>query len=507
MLERILIRGELSIWIHVGRVSAGLAAAVGILLGMLGLPWGWWIAIGGGAVWLWLEAVAWRARRERTWLTLHPDGMEVESREGHQAIHDSQISAVALHTKKNLMNGELTSVTRKFTIWAENWPEPILMENRIKIGKIDPLAGLIQRLLDRLRTQMEEAISRGGTASGENWHLSRSALTVGPPPHDEQLPLAEVAAIEPREGQMCVWRRGVEAAVARLPLAGRNVCLLPAVFKPFLAEGSKSALGQVDNGGLGRVLFERRTNQSTIIVLAIVSLGLVAFGAALLELFQRNRADDGLFVAGCIFVVIGLFLGLLGIGFGFSSFRCHEQGVWKKTLLGSRSLLFADVGRFQFSAVKHYHHGAYLGTQVTMRFIPAVSGGKTLKFSTRVKGEDDDLDRLRDVVSRQLSDDMAERFAAGESVPWTKNLEFTPDGIRYRAIGFIVRKAPQLLRYENYGAWELGRGVFRLFARGDKKALMTEQTSAENFYPGFFFLQRLMSESVAAGTAEEAVVR
>src|SRR6476661_731770 len=140
MPERILIRGELSVWVHVGRALAALATVVGVIAGLLGESWGWWVTGGGGLVWLWLEAIAWRARRTKTWLTLHPDGMEVESRDGHIAIHDSQVSAVALVTKKNLMNGELTSVTRKFTIWAENWPEPILMENQIKIGKIDPLA-------------------------------------------------------------------------------------------------------------------------------------------------------------------------------------------------------------------------------------------------------------------------------------------------------------------------------------------------------------------------------
>src|SRR5690349_12969150 len=140
MPERILIRGELSVWEHVGRVLALLTAVIGIIAGVAVESWGWWVAGGAGLIWLWLENIAWRARRTKTWLTLHPDGMEVESRDGHVAIHDSQVSAVALFTKKNLANGELTSVTRRFTIWAENWPDPILMENRLKIGRMDPLA-------------------------------------------------------------------------------------------------------------------------------------------------------------------------------------------------------------------------------------------------------------------------------------------------------------------------------------------------------------------------------
>jgi hypothetical protein len=493
MPDRILIRGEISVWVHVSRVLAGVAAVVGVVVAAGGESLGWWLAGGGAAASLWLEAVAWQARRLRAWLTLHPDGMEIESRAGDRAIHDSQVSAIALQTKKNLANGELTSVTRRFTIWAENWPEPIVMENRIKVGGFDPLAGLIQRLLERLRVRMEQDIGRGGTASGDNWHLSRSALTVGRPPHDEQLPLSDVAAVEPREGQMCIWRRGVAAAAARLPLAGRNVCLLPAVIGPFLDEGAKApAVGLADSGSLGRVLFEKRASRSVLIVLSIVTIGLLAVGAMLLEMARENPADPEPLGPGCIFLAIGLLLGLLDVWLVFSAFRCHENGVWKTTLLGSRSLRFDELARFQYSAVKHYHHGAYLGTQITMRFAPQATGGRTLKFSTRTKGEDDDLERLRDAVSKLLAERMAQRFAAGEVVPWTKNIEFAPEGMRYRAIGFVVRKSPQTLRWENYVRWEMSSGVIRLFSRGVKKAVMTESAAAENFWPGFFFLQNLM---------------
>jgi len=199
-------------------------------------------------------------------------------------------------------------------------------------------------------------------------------------------------------------------------------------------------------------------------------------------------------------------LGLLGVWLGWSVFRCHENGVWKQTPLGARSLRYDDVGRFQYSAVKHYHHGAYLGTQITMRFVPATPGAKTFKYSTRTKGEDDDLERLRDSVSRNLAQRMAEKFAAGEVVPWTKNMEFTTDGIRYRAIGFVGRKLSEVLRWEDYVRWEMSGGTIRLFARGIKKAVMTEQAAAENFWPGFYFLQRLMHDERLAETLAEADV-
>ncbi|HMC12171.1 MAG TPA: hypothetical protein VKH44_12810, partial [Pirellulaceae bacterium] len=213
MTQRILVRGELSNWVHAGRIFGVLATVIGIILGAAVAPWGWIAALGGGVLWLILEVVAWQARRIRTWITLHADGIEVEDRQGHRAIHDSQVSAVALEMKKNLSNGELSSVTRKFSLWAEDQSEPVRMENKIKVGKADPLAELIERLLDRLRKRMEEDLARGGTATGDGWHLSRTALTLGRSPNDQQLPLSQITAVEAFDGQMCVWQRGTDTAI------------------------------------------------------------------------------------------------------------------------------------------------------------------------------------------------------------------------------------------------------------------------------------------------------
>ena len=241
MHDRILVRGELSEWVHVGRIAAAILVGSGYWCCVCRVGLG----LGGGG-----RSVVARFGRccladpaTATWLTLHPDGIEIEDRAGQRAIHDSQVVAAALETKKNLANGELSSITRKFTIWGEDWPEPILMENRIKIGKGDPLAELIERLLNRLQTRMEQDLARGGTASGDGWHLSRSALTIGRAPNEEQMPLSEVAAIESRDGQMCVWRRGVDTAVAKLPLSGRNVYLLPAPGESVSSRGDRAERG------------------------------------------------------------------------------------------------------------------------------------------------------------------------------------------------------------------------------------------------------------------------
>jgi hypothetical protein len=504
MDERILVRGELSGWVHFGRVVAALVAIAGLGLAIEVAPWGWIVTAASAAIWIIFESAAWQARRTQTWLTLHPDGMEVEDRRGRRAIHDSQVTAVALETKRNLVNGEFSSTTRRFRLWTEDRPEPILMENKIKAARADPLAGLIERLLERLRKRMEDDLARGGTASGDGWHLSRTALTLGRPPNDQQLPLSEITAAETFDGRLCIWRRSSDVAVAKLPLSGRNVHLLPALIRPFLTQASDAQTAS-STAGLGRVLFERRAHRSTVLAAGIAGVAMAAIGAAMVGTFvMQQRGDEGVFVGGLVLLTLGPVLAAVSLWLACASFRCHERGVWKATLLGRKTLRYDDIGSFQFSSVRHYHKGAYTGTQLTMRFRPLTADrGPPLRYSTRIKGEDEDLDRLRDHISRIIAARMFGELHAGRTVIWTGNLEFTPEGIRYRPSGFLSRKDPQLLRYSDYGGYDMKQGVFHLRAGGSVKPVMTEQSAAENFYPGFFLLLMLLHQPVAEQAAGE----
>ena len=211
---------------------------------------------------------------------------------------------------------------------------------------------------------------------------------------------------------MCVWRRGVDAAVAKLPLSGRNVYLLPALVQPFLSPTAEARDNKSD-AGLGRVLFERRANWTTVLAAAIAGIAMTAIGGGMLSsyLLQQN-GNEGLVVGGIILVIAGLLDGVVAFWLAFTAFRCHERGVWQRTLLGQKTLRYADVGGFQFSAVRDYHHGAYTGTQLTMRFRPlAADRGRAIRYLTRIKGDDDDLESLRDSVSRIIAGAMAEQLS------------------------------------------------------------------------------------------------
>jgi hypothetical protein len=271
-----------------------------------------------------------------------------------------------------------------------------------------------------------------------------------------------------------------------------------------MPESSADGAAAESADGLGRVLFERRSHKSTVLALGIAGIAMATVGAGLLMAVAPNQnADEGAFVAAIVLMLVGPVVGAAGLWLAFSSFRCHERGVWKRTPLGQKMLRYADVGSFQYSAVRHYHNGAYIGTQLSMRFRPILPDrGPTIKYSTRIKGDDDDLDDLRNTVSRAVGSRMAEQLRGGQPVAWTTNFQFLPDGFSYRPGGIFGRKEPQMLPYANYGGYDLKEGVFYLFAKGNKKAIATEQTAAENVYPGFFLLLLLLHQPVEEEVGE-----
>ena len=498
MDERILVRGDLSIWVHVGRALGFAALVVGVVIGLAGPPWGWIIAAGGGALWICLEAVAFKARWVRTKLIIQSEGFIVEDRRGNWAIHDAEVVAVALESKRNFSQAEVSSVTRTFRLWTERDLEPVTMHGTIKTGKPDPIAGLIDRLHDAVLARMEGDLARGLAAQGDGWQMTSMVLSIGRPPRDQQFPLGEITAIDQYDGRMCLWRRGLDEAAAKLPLGGRNVYLLPALLAPRISPQSESAAA-LSPTGLGRVLFQRKPHAGVVFGFLLSGLALNITGLALL--LTLPKWQDGLIWFLCLSTV-GIILFPVGVWTAFQAFRVHERGVWQGSLFGQKLLRYEDVGTFRYQAMDHYHNGVYVGTHLTMDFRPiSPELGKRIRYNASVRGGDDDLDTLRDHVSRAIAANMAELYNAGQPVFWTSNLQFLREGIRYRPGGFLGRKEPVILPYGDYGGYDIQQGVFYLFARDNPKAVCTEPTSAENFFPGFFLLLLLLH--APADEAEE----
>ncbi|MEI6232823.1 MAG: hypothetical protein WCT04_07215 [Planctomycetota bacterium] len=493
MNERYLARGETTMWFHVGRAIMALGAAAGfaiyfwctfkdknVIAGLVGVPC--------FLICLMLEFWAAKKRFQRLWIEVRDDGFLIQDRSGEREFRDSQVTAMAYTTKNLFESGVPRGSSRLCKLWIGDKKTPIIFENQFTLTQVDPLGAFIQRVADLLGTGFIQALDHNLVLEGDGFKLSNRELTCSKGRREESISIADIKAIEDRDGKMRVWRQNEELHCAEFPVDGRNVWILRNVLNAMIAKNAASGKPPT---GLGRVLFQRGANKGSFIVLGIFALVMIAIGVGIY--FDNSSKND--FVAAVICAAIGLGFALLGLFFAFTKLRCHERGVVKRGLFGTKQLMYEHVKAFTCSATRQYYHGAYIGTHLKIRFDPIsiAEFGSAISFGTSVQNADDELDRLRDFISKVIAVRMQRELAAGVKVVWTNNMSFLPDGIEYKPGGIFGRKDPVFMPYSDYGGSNFSAGEFCLFEKGNTNPVMKEATSIVNFFPGWFLLQTIMA--------------
>ncbi len=463
------------------------------------------LALAAGVAWRVLEL------RRRVWVRVGSDTFGVRDSSGEAEYADAEVMSMAVERKKNYSNGEFKSVTRTLTLWTAPAtegapaPPPMTMVNVLKIGEADPLGTLLVRLNERLVEQARGDMRAGYAVPGDGWTLDDKLLSVTAPGRAAELARGDISAVDVVDDEVCVWTKGRDDAAAKIPLRSANAYLLLQLLGEEL-QARKAGGGDEqepgEGGGLGRIIFERRSEVGGAVLLGVVAVGaallaaaLVAFGAGL----GGPVAVPAQFYLGA---GAALFAGgLAGVGAydnRIAFFRCHELGVRQRKLAGTRQLRYDEVESFRYAATRMYHNGVYTGSAFHLSFTPVPEvGGQPIAYGVVLRNADEELDQLRDHVSRVLASRMLKDLRAGQTVRWTANLAFAPEGIEYRPSGWTGRKPAQLLPYSEFERYHMQAGVLYLYERGAKKAVASEQVGAANFFPGFLLLT-MMTEGAAA---------
>lgn len=491
MSQRVLVRSSTRNWdlaLLVGLSAFLLAASLVVLVA--------WSAVAGmtcGALSVLLllafPLAWWNRVRLRQWAQDTGDGFLLIDRRGERKVPDTDVLSMALDYKQNHSEGILRSVTRRFSVWLatdDAQPESITMTTTLAPGARDALDPLVQRLGERLFNLAKQDMQAGRTVLGQGWTLERNHLTVQLGRETLETPLEEVTACSWIGQKLCLWRQGANAVWARVPAAYANSYILFRLIGDHLDHRAprKTPLAE---GDLGRIIFERKSRKSYRVacaVLGILSLILAAVFAAV-----AIQETAGLWLGVMICLAVALVCGLSWLHLRKSVFRCHELGVFKSGLLGERTLRHTDVEAFTFAATRIYVHGAYSGTTVNMTFEPAPEAhASRISYTASLRHIDQELDELRDQVSRMIAARMGQRLAARQPVAWTKHMRFLPDGLEYRSSGFLGRKPAVLLPYTDIYSYQIQKGWFFLWPRGHKKPVIKESVSQRNFFPGFALL-------------------
>ncbi|MDB5387653.1 MAG: hypothetical protein JWM11_3299 [Planctomycetaceae bacterium] len=491
MSDPILVRGAISSGVAWSRTLVPLGVILAaVLLWLAPPPFGIILGLIFGIAWISLEIYAARQRSRQLWIRDTGDGFDLIDRTGERHFPDSQTCSISLKTEAVYSNGVQKGNRRIFTVWSDLEPDPIPMESKLKLQQPDPLAPTINRIIEVFQKRTQSDLEQGEILAGAGWRLDSTTLTWGKGDARDSIPRADVSACEEFDGQICVWRKGQDEAIAKFKVGTRNVCLLPILLH--VAANADAIAAPGDQTGLGRILFERKPGVGTRIAVCCLGLFLLLLGGSFVLAGIFVNQEIIMVLVGGAMVLGGFACGIASYAMRFQSFRCHERGVVQTGMRRRSELKYEDTGAFTYSATRQYHNGAYVGTAIAMHFTPLPgTNAPKISYSTNIKNEDAAIEELRNFISRAIAGRMAKRLAEGQEVPWTPNLTFVTDGIRYRPPGFIGRKDAKHLAYYDYGGCTLELGVFYLFQKGEKKAITNEQAAAANFYPGFFLLMMM----------------
>jgi hypothetical protein len=496
MSNRILVRGTLRTW------DCSLLLVLGILL-LVGVG----VAVAFGqtvlAALLFVGACASAvggvlARRRRSarrrWVEDQGDGFLVIDAAGERRFADDDILSMALVHKQNYHQGLLKSVTRRFLVWVAGegpLPECIEMANTLAPGAADPLNRLVHRIGDLLCERAESELANGQSVLGEGWALHGEELTVRAGPEEKACRVADIAALDVVDKAICVWRAGQDEVFARVPLASANAYILQRLLADRMPD-RPAAAAPPEGGGLGRVIFERRARTASLVAAVLIAVVLLLFAAFLAVAGIAGKAYEPVLWALACLAGAGLCV-LAALHVRRATFRCHQYGVYKVGLFGERRLRYADVASFSYSATRHFHNGAYTGTIFQFAFEPAAGvDGKPIRHTVNLPHADQELDNLRDEVSRMIAARMAGQLQGDNPVPWTKKLTFFRDGIEYRPAGVFGRKEPVFVSFKEVQSYQIHQGTFFLWVRGEKKPVIREPMTAANFFPGFYLLTTIV---------------
>lgn len=506
MGERILIRSSEARW--PAFLLGGFGAVImitGAVLGIVSATLWVGLAMGGIGLFMLFASFYIEAKRirELMWITLETNRFTVIDNIGERNFADDDIVSIALQYKENFDNGNLKSTTRTFRTWlvaSGDRPELIEMKSVIKIGQVDPLAPFINRIVTLLKERSDNERLKNQSVLGEGWELTGKTLILRDPKTGEtETTLDEIAASMSIEDKLKLWKKGEDEAFAQLPLSAANAHILHLILQEELAKRPQTDKVE-PTGQLGRIIFERKPKAgyaaASLIIAGLLGIGAIIMIVVMASGAANRNAGDAMIPLTIVCSFVALLLALVGWTMLKSLFRCHEFGVYQRSIAGEKRLLFSEVEAFTYSATRHYHNGAYIGTHLKMAFIPRKELNKSkLVYKTTVKNIDNSLDQMRDEIARMIGSRLYREVKEGKSVTWADTMTLEPALLRYKTTSLFSKNPPQVIAYQHISGHTLHQGTLSLFQRGKPKPFVTAGISAVNFFPGYFAFMTLWEEA------------
>lgn len=468
-------------WFITPLVLGGLCAAGELIWGKSGAFYG------VAAICFVAAFIAWGVIYfQRRWLRIDPDGFEVDGPGVKEAWRDVQVDRLSWSVTKEYTRGIAKSESCRLVVW-NGQGKRLKMAQSKPLETSTPFTEFAARVFEDLRARMKATVEGGGRLTGDGWTLDRDKLTWS----GGELRMMEMTGAAEFDGQVRVWKKGSNDAAFGVAAQSPNAILLKVLIEELRPKEEGGA--KVESGDdLGKTLFERPGGQGRwmlyLLGILLLLIGGLTFAASVLWGLAVTAGAVALFVSGW--------------WQGGLMFRCHEWGVSRRTRRGTTTIRYRDIAGFTSQATRHFVNGAYTGTTLSMEFRSRPElGGERIRWSASLRGMDEEMDNLRNHISKVIAARWIELLKSGKSLPWTDNLRLHPDGVEYRPDGLLGRKDWLKAGYDALAEPRLQQGTFYLHLKGKEGEATRETVAATNFFPGFYVLMLVLqsSEPTASG--------
>jgi hypothetical protein len=414
----------------------------------------------------------WRRGQNKGTVTPHERGVSVTRGARRLAFAFEDLERVTIAQKEQLNNGVRVGLKRSVVLRSSS--AQVAFDALTFDNTPDVVGAALSALARGAAQAAEMRVATGGGLRGAGWSLDGKGLRAGRRP---PAPLAEVSGVGIHQQSVTVWRGEESEAFLTVPAGSPNARVLHALIARRL-EGQPER----PTRGMGRLLFQKA--QSLITAGAIALLGSLTLVAGLMA-----GEDEVKVICG----ILGLVMIVGAAVAGRRRFQAFEMGLVRRTLFRERTVLYADVERLTYVATRHYYNGAYTGTSLS---ITCGTAHGRLTFTTRVHGQENDLEGLRDHMARIVARKLHGRLQQEAEVPWCDGVKISRAGLRFRRRKMIGR-GEEVFRPWSELRFSIQEGFLHLFEPDQKTSTASFPCAAENFYPGLVLFETLPAEAAA----------
>ena len=388
-------------------------------------------------------------------IALHELGVVMN---GH-AIPYADIEALTIRDKRRFdEKATVRWVTRTITIEAAG--------RKAKAHFVAPPAEALDPLLDTLAARVA---AQSRSSAGKGWRIEHGTFHA----RGTQVPLSTIAGAGVFEREVRLWRDRDEEHFFAVPYESKNARVLLALISLLPNAGRQSPVPSA----LGRLLFARRTSAASVFGNTIMAIFLLALAWVGMERYLHFSTELALGIAFGGFVV-WIFYSMYRVTVRY---RFHERALVRSSILGTRTLSYANVATMKWSETATTVEGAIpMGTTVKAKLVPEGDSSALSVTLHRFRGDDADLGAVRNAIASHIAEKLRARFERGEEIAWTSGAKFTRAGLALKK-HFVPYDEPVGIAF---------RDGFLMFFRGESRqpfALLS--ASDENFYPGLMLFE------------------